>query len=236
MKRLIAGSFAFVVVLILVAASPIMNIRVVAVNGNERFSSAEILRSAGFEDNTNIFAFSTRRAKEGLYNNTYIKQVSISRDFLSRSLEINIVERRLSGYVRFRDNTYLFIDRDGMVLEARTSFVERHPVIEGLRFGEFTIGEYLEVENISALEIMMELSYLFEKFDIHQDIIRIDLSREDEIHFYYGNINIQMGSRNDLDLKMLKMMAILPSLADYKHIGGFLYMQNPLMPRFSLLS
>lgn len=236
MKKIIAGSFAFIIVMVLVAASPIMNIRAVYVNGNDRFSSAEILRNTGFTENTNIFAFNTRQARESLYTSTYIKYVNIGRNYFARSLEINIVERQLSGYVRFRDNTYLFIDRDGMVLESRTSFTERLPVIEGLRFSEFTVGEYLEVENYDALESMLVLAYLFEKYDIHQDIIRIDLSRENEIHFYYGNINIQMGSRRDLDLKIRKMMAILPELETYKHIGGFLHMQDPLMPRFSLLS
>ena len=236
MKKIIAGLFAFVIVLVLIAASPVMNIRNVTVNGNERFSSAEILRSAGIEEGTNIFAFNTRRAKEYLYNNTYIRSIDIVRNYFERSLEINIVERQLRGYVRFRDNTYLFIDRDGMVLESRTSFTERHPVIEGLRFNEFTVGQYLNVENYDALESMLILSELFEEFDIHQDIIRIDLSRENEIHFYYGNINIQMGSRRDLDLKIRKMMAILPELEAYKHIGGFLHMQDPLRPRFSLLS
>jgi len=92
------------------------------------------------------------------------------------------------------------------------------------------------VENDDAFETMLVLSYLFKRYDIHQDIIRIDLSRDNDIHFYYGNINIQMGSRQDLDFKIRKMMAILPELEAYKHIGGFLHMQDPLMPRFSLLS
>ena len=236
MKKIVAGLFAFVIVLVLIAASPVMNIRTVTVNGNERFSSAEILRSAGFEEGTNIFAFNTRLARESLHNNTYIRYVNIVKNYLERSLEINIVERQLSGYVRFRDNTYLFIDRDGMVLESRTSFTERHPVIEGLRFNEFTVGQYLAVENYDALEIMLKLSELFYEFDIYQDVIRIDLSRENEIHFYYGNINIQLGSSRDLELKIKTMMAILPELEAYKHIGGFLHMQDPLRPRFSLLS
>jgi len=236
MKKVLAGLFASIIVLILIAASPVMNISNVYVSGNESFSAAGIKRDAGFSEGTNIFAFNIRQATESLYENTYIKYVEISKNYFARSLTIEIVERQLSGYVRFRDNTYLFIDAYGMVLESRTSFTERHPVIDGLRFSEFTVGEYLVVENDSVLETMLLLSYLFRRYDIYQDIIRIDLSREDDIHFYYANINIQMGSRRDLDLKIRKMMAILPELETYKHIGGFLHMQDPLRPRFSLLS
>ena len=236
LKKIISLALAFIMVLVLIAVSPVMGIQSISINGNYRLTSAQILSSSGLSEGANIFAANSVAAKENLYSNPYIRQVDIVKSYHNRSITINITERQLSGYVRFRDNTYLFIDRDGMVLEARTSFTERHPVIEGLRFSEFSIGSYLDVENYGALENMLILSELFEEHNIHQDIIRIDLSREDEIHFYYGNINIQMGSNRDLDLKIRKMMAILPELEAYKHIGGFLHMQDPLMPRFSLLS
>ena len=236
MKKIIVVIIAFIIVLVFVAASPVMNIESAYVVGNERFTQAEILRKADFSESTNIFAFNTRQTIENLYANAYIKQVDIVKNYFARTITIEVVERQLIGYVRFRDNTYLFVDAEGMVLESRTSFTERHPVIEGLRFSEFSVGEYLVVENEDALETMTMLSYLFKRYDIYQDIIRIDLSREGNIHFYYGNINIQMGSMQDLDLKIRKMMAILPELEAYKHIGGFLHMQDPLMPRFSLLS
>lgn len=236
MRKIFAVSFAFVIVVVLVMASPVMNIKTIAISGNERISNQEILTSAGLLENTNIFSFRTVAAIESLYRNTYIKHVDINRDFRGRALEINIVERQLSAYVKFRDNTYLFVDVEGMVLESRTAFTERYPVVEGLKFSEFTVGEYLEVENPDALNSMLLLSRLFDEFDIADDIIRIDLSRDNEIHFYYGNINIQMGSRQDLALKIKTMMEILPTLESYKHIGGFLYMQDPLRPRFSLLS
>jgi len=235
-KKILAILCASVIILVLAAASPLMDIRTITVNGNEKFSSGEIIRMAEISERTNIFALRTSQIKENLYKNTYIKHVNIVRDYGNRSLEINIIERQLRGYVRFRDNTYLFIDGDGMVLESRTAFTERHPVIEGLRFTEFTVGEYLQVENRNAFEIMLILSFLFEEFDIAQDIIRVNLSIEDEIHFYYGNINIQMGSRHNLDFKIMTMMEILPTLEDYKHIGGFLFLQDPLRARFSLLS
>ncbi|MCL2565831.1 MAG: FtsQ-type POTRA domain-containing protein [Defluviitaleaceae bacterium] len=236
MKKFFVAICAFIAMLALIAASPLMNIRVITINGNEKFSNQEIIRMAEIGENTNIFALRTSAVKENLYKNTYIKYVNIVRDYRNLNLEINIVERQLRGYVRFRDNTYLFIDRFGMVLESRTAFTERHPVIEGLRFSEFNLGEYLVVENTNAFDTMLILSHLFEHFDIAQDIIRVNLSTDDEIHFYYGNINIQMGSLHNMELKIMTMMEILPTLEEYRHIGGFLHLQDPLRPRFSLLS
>jgi len=235
-KKIIAAAVAVVIVAALFMASPIMNVREIILNGNFEISRAQILEDAGLLEDINIFALRPALIRENLSRNTYIKQVDIVRDFRQRSLEITVVERKLSAYVRFRDNTYLFIDSFGMVLESRTAFIERHPVVEGLLFSEFTVGEYLEVENRDAFYSMLALSVLFEAYDIAQDIIRIDLSRDSQIHFYYGNINIQLGSRQDLDLKIRTMMEILPMLESYKHVGGFLFMQDPLRPRFSLLS
>jgi len=232
MKKVYAAIAAIVIVFVLIMASPVMYIQEILVSGNEKFSSKEILDMAGYEDNLNIFAFSAAKAQEELYKNTYIKHADIKKDYMQRILNINIVERNLSGYIKFDDGTYLYIDKEGMVLECRTSFTERRPVIEGLRFTEFTLGDYLDLNNKEAFDTLVNLSHLFEKFEIEHDIIRVDLSRSDEIHFYFGNIDIQMGSKADLDLKVRTVKAILPELEEYKGIGGLLYMQNPLEPMF----
>ena len=233
MRKLPAAIAAIVIIFVAIMASPVMNIRETYVSGNEKLSSREILELAGFEGNVNIFAFSEAMAEEGLYGNTYIKHVDIKKNYTQRSIAIDIVERSLSGYIKFDDNTYLYIDKEGMVLECRTSFTERRPVIEGLGFAEFTLGAYLELDNAEIFDTLVNLSHLFEKFEIEHDIIRVDLARSDEIHFYYGSIDIQMGSKMDLDLKVRTVKEILPTLEEYKEIGGILNMKNPLEPMFS---
>ena len=236
MKKLYAAVAAFVIVFVAIMASPVMNIKETVVSGNEKFSSSEILELAGFAGNVNIFAFSTAKAEEGLYKNTYIKNVDIKKDYAGRILMLDIVERNLSGYIRFDDNTYLYIDKEGMVLECRTSFTERRPVIEGLAFTEFTLGDYLELSNTEIFDTLVNLSHLFEKFEIEHDIIRVDLADSSDIHFYYSNIDIQMGSKKDLDLKVRTVKEILPTLEEYKDVGGVLDMKDPLNPMFRFIS
>jgi len=236
MKKLSVAISVIVVIFVLIMASPVMSVKETVVLGNKKFSSSEILEQAGFENNVNIFAFSPVAAEEGLYKNTYIKHVNIKKDYMKRILTVEVIERNLSGYIKFDGNTYLYIDKEGMVLECRTSFTERRPVIEGLAFTEFTLGDYLKLDNTEAFDTLVNLSNLFEKFEIEHDIIRVDLSRADEIHFYFGNIDIQMGSKMDLDLKVRTVKEILPTLEEYKDIGGILYMQNPLEPLFKFFS
>ena len=236
MKKLYVCIAAIAIMFVAIMASPVMNIREVIVSGNEKFSSSEICQQVGIGNSLgndeNIFAFSVAKAEENLYKNTYIKHVDIKKDYANRVLTLDIVERNLSGYIKFDDNTYLFIDKEGMVLECRTSFTERRPVIEGLRFTEFTLGDYIKLDNTEMFDTLVNFSHLFEKFEIEHDIIRVDLARSEDIHFYYGNIDIQMGSKMDLDLKVRTVKNILPTLEVYKDIGGVLEMQDPLNPLF----
>jgi hypothetical protein len=118
------------------------------------------------------------------------------------------------------------VDKEGMVLECRTYYTDRLPIIEGLEFTEFTVGEHLPLNNAAVFDTLVLISHLFEKFGIAHDIVSVDLQEPDDIHFRYGNIDILLGDTTDLDLKVSAIKEILPEIEDKKDTGGFLHVQN----------
>lgn len=217
----------FAVILVLIAISPIFSVQEIQIIGNNRLTNSEIIEIIEFDTGQNIFTLSPRAARNKLRQNPYIDTVEITRDFFSRTVEVNLVERVVRGYVEHGTNNFLYIDREGRVLEIRSYMTERLPVIIGLRpIGGFVLGEPLNVENTGAFNIMLTLTALFEKYEIDQDIVRVVLTDENDINFFYHRINVRLGNNQDLDMKLRTLKEILPTLEAYKLIGGRLFLEN----------
>lgn len=213
-----------IISIIIFLSSPLFNIRIININNNDVVTETQIINMIG--DTNNMLAFSKRNAKNAIYKNPYIESVSISKDYINREINIEIVERVTIGYIQFNQDTFLFIDQEGRVLEVNSYFTRPLPIVVGLDFSEFTLGEILEIENEDAFYIVSTLAYLFDIYDIEQDIVRVDVTDAQNIHFYYGQIAINIGTVDDIDKKVRIVNSILPELIHWKDIGGNLDVTN----------
>lgn len=207
-----------IICIIVFLSSPLFNIRAININNNDVVTETQIINMIG--DTNNMLAFSKRNAINSIYNSPYIESVSISKDYINREIYIDIVERVTIGYIQFSQDIFLFIDKEGRVLEVNSFFTKPLPIVVGLNFSEFTLGEILEIENEDAFYIVSTLAYLFDIYNIEQDIVRVDVSDPQNIHFYYGQIAINMGNVEDIDKKVRIVNSILPEIIHWKNIGG----------------
>lgn len=224
--------------IVIILISPVMGIKEIYVEGNEKYSQGEICKMLSVSKGNNLLAFSSRKMIKEMKKNPYIKEISVNKNYLNRTLEITVSERKISGYVKYNSSAYLYVDNEGRVLEVNSFFEERHPIVEGLEFSEFIVGEILTVNNKDAFKTMVNLSVLFEKFNIEHDVISVDVSDSKNIHFYYGKIDIILGTSDELDLKVRKMQGVINKIdeLDLKETGGFLYLDDPTNPpRFKFL-
>ena len=98
--------------------------------------------------------------------------------------------------------SYLYINDYGRILDTQKTFKKQLPVVEGLKFNQFTLGEVLQVDNPSAFDTVVQLSKLFEKDQLLNTIVRVDVSDENDIHFYVGKIDVEFGSFDDANKKI----------------------------------
>lgn len=215
----------FLAVSLGIMLSPIFGVSDVQIDGLNRLTEDWIKKTASAETGQNIFLFHKSKAIKALKENPYVKDAYIEKQYPD-TLIIQIKERELSGYVKYLENTYLYIDEKGVVLEVAPSFTEQLPVVEGLEFQEFTFGKTLEVNNSSAFNVVVTLAKLFKKYNLESQVIRVNVSDVSDIHLYAGKLDIAFGDIQNSDEKVRWIIAILEKLPD-PDIAGTVDISNP---------
>lgn len=232
-KILVAVSVISVLI-IGVLLCPYFYIKTINVMGNGIVSRDEILSASSLTDgDTNLYAFNSFSAENNLLKNPYIESVHFSRHFPD-TLDIIIKERKPCGYIPYT-NTFLFMDNEGRILDAKPSYTQPLPVVYGLDFTNFSLGEKLVVSDPEKLQTVVDLSKLMELYSITENVVRVDVSKADDIHLYVNKIDVVIGEFTDVNWKIGALSEIIKKLSpDDK---GILDISSPdKIPAFTYLT
>ncbi|MCL1996080.1 MAG: FtsQ-type POTRA domain-containing protein [Defluviitaleaceae bacterium] len=174
------------------------------------------------DQHPNIFAFNRRQAVAAIAQSPAVYRVTISKSYINRQININITERRTVGYVRFSQSQYLQVDNTGLVLSVANYRSLPRPIVAGLDFTTFMVGERLEVAGHGVFQTMATMAGIFLAYDIDMDALYIDITDPSNLRLNYGNIIISLGPPQDLEEKIRILIPILPELALFRTIGGHL--------------
>jgi len=218
---LVLGGLAALCLLVLL--SPVFGIAKISVTGNGKVTEADLLSAAGVKQGDNLFSFNAGKAdKNVLKNLSYVDSVTFKKVW-PNELDISIVERKVSGYVKYMNGSYLYIDENGRVLEVSGSFTENLPVVVGLKFTKFSVGDLLQVDNKTSFSTLVVLTKLFDKYNMQDfSLSQVDVTDSQSIHLYVYNIDVEFGSVADADQKMATLQAALNNMPDLTHIRGVL--------------
>ena len=205
---------------------PVFLISDIEITGNIRLTDEYVKQAMNIRDGESIFFWNAPMARRQLMENHYVDRLDIDIDYRSRHVTVKIRERILSGYVEHVDGIFLYIDERGRVLETATSFTERLPVVVGLEFSQFTIGEILKVDNPISFDLVVTLAQLFNKYQVSSDIIKIDVSNPDDIYLYIGKIVVEFGCISGAEEKIRMVMAIMEEYLNDIGESGFLNIRD----------
>jgi cell division septal protein FtsQ len=197
---------------IILMVSPVFQVKNIIITGNYRVTEQEIIRLAGLQYEGNIFAFSKRRASKNIMQNLFVEDVEITTSILRREIKILIDERVLRGYIEHAHGMYLHIDENGRVLDNKTYYTQDLPIIVGLQFESFQVGEVLEVNNPKSFETIVLLNELLAIHDMGSHIVRINVEEPNEITMYVDNVFIRFGSMDDAEEKILILKAVMENM------------------------
>ncbi|MDR3239737.1 MAG: FtsQ-type POTRA domain-containing protein [Clostridiales bacterium] len=214
---------------ILTALSPLFRIRNIEITGNQALSEEMVLQALGLTKSVNILFYNTRSAVRNIQKNQFLEKITL-RKIPPSTISVNIQERQVCGYVPYM-GSYLFIDKDGRVIHISSSFQEELPLVVGLRFSGFHLGELLEVNNQDAFDIIVILTRLFQKYELDDQMIgKMDVSDVNDVHLTAYNIDVAIGGLEDADAKIRTLKEIilhqLPNAPrvkgslDIREIGG----------------
>ena len=219
---ILMGIALLIFIVMLLMLSPWLNIKNIEINGLETLEKADIIRQIKLDKTTNILSFNNFIVKRRLKNNYYIESVKLTKK-LPDTVTIDITERQIVGYVPYI-NDYMYIDESGMVVDIKSSYTEPLPIIYGLNFDSFTIGKKLKTDNDEAFSIVMEITNAIKDKEDLKQILKIDISNLEDIHLYMENLDIILGNREGLNIKINTLNEIVKNFKKEKK--GFLYIDD----------
>ncbi len=192
------------------------------ITGCDYYSEEEItdkFQQSVLDENTIIFYIKYK----------FFKSVSIpfvdgfDMDFISRNkIHINIYEKAMISCIKYMGE-YLYLDKDGTIVETSTEKIKSIPLVTGLNFKEMNLHEELNVEDSSVFDTILAISLLIQRYEL--DIDKIFFNYNYEVTLYSGKVKILLGKRDYYDTQIADLTNILP-MAKEKNIKGVLDMQS----------
>lgn len=199
--------------------SSLFNIKTINVIGNNRVSQQEIIRLSGLNYQQNIFRINTKETMKNIFQSPYVEKIKIKRG-LPNIINIDIIEREplvLVPYV----GSYLFVDSQGIVVEINSSIEKMQlPIIKGLKFNTFKLGEEIKVDDKLQLTSVIKLINEIKKAGINQEIAEIDAGNILSLKLKTkSGIKVNLGDDSNINKKIPLAKAILQDLNNKKLKG-----------------
>jgi len=220
---MIICTFSFALVLFLF--SPFFNANDIVITGNNIVSEAEIRERMDISSTTNLLFYNQTAARCHLMENHYIAEVTFTRSLPGR-LYIHVWERRLAAYIEQSPGTFLYIDDQGRVLEVRSTTSQALPIIEGLSFTRFALGEILDVPDSAAFNIVTQYSQLLYRHGLASRVTHINVSDTANTRILFGYVEFNVGGLRDSETKVRIIAGILDEMPEPELARGFVDLRD----------
>lgn len=226
--------------IILLALSPIFNIKIIEVDGGQHYNKTEIIKATnliigenGFKTigNSigNLITFRYGLEEKNLIKKfPYFKSVSV-KFILPDKIKISIAQRQPIAYINYNGN-FLLIDNEAYVVDkVASNKLTKIPEIKGMKFQDFKLGQVLDVQDKQSISIFNKVyngiidSDKTDNYKVFKELNYIDVSDFQRIIVYIDSrVRVNLGDIEDLDYRIDFMKKSL--LAMTKGDKGFLDM------------
>ena len=129
------------------------------------------------------------------------------------TVRISVYEKAVAGYIRYLGR-YLYFDRDGIIVESSMEETEGIPLVMGLSFDHAVLHEELPVSNREVFSEILNVTKLLTKYELKVD--RIFFDSDYRLYLYFGDVEVYVGSNDNIDEKIIALQYILPNLEEKK--------------------
>lgn len=213
---------AVTVFLLLAIAAGICSIKVqnITVTGNEKYTDEELVNL--------VFPDQARRSTVLCYLREHFgkhEKIPFVEDYRLvikglTSAEIIVYEKSVVGYVSYM-SSYMYFDKDGIIVESANKQLSGIPWITGLKFGHIVLYQKLPVESDRIFEEILNLTQVLSIYGLSVD--KIQYNSLGEANLYMGEIEVILGSNEGLNGKIAELKDMLPQLEGR---SGTLYLDN----------
>lgn len=195
-------------------------VQTVNVSGNTYYSDEEIqdmVMNGMFSHNSLFLGF--KYHDKSITDIPFIEKITI--DIKSAdTIDIHVYEKALAGCISYLES-YMYFDREGIIVESSSQLLEGVPVVRGLKYDSVVILKPLPVEDDAVFAEILDLTQLLSKYNLQADQMYFDSVYN--VYLYFDNIEVAMGSKKNIDEKVIQLPYILPSLEGKK---GTLHLED----------
>lgn len=200
---------AVIAVLLLVMAALSVQVKDITVTGNKRYSDEQIIAIL-FPDNvsrnTGVCYLKNRfREHEKI---PFVEDYKLVFQGLSK-VEIILYEKSVVGYVSYM-SSYMYFDKDGIIVESANRKLPGIPWITGLKFGHIVLYQKLPIESQTVFDEILNLTQILSVYSMEVD--RIQYNSFGEAVLYMGEIEVILGDNRSLNGKIAELNDMLPQL------------------------
>ena len=199
-SKFIIGFLLLVIAIAGVLFSPLFAVKEIHSQGAEHFTTTELAEKISLSHGDNLILFGKGRAGKILEQDPYIAEAKLKAE-LPDTMVIQVKERKARGYVPYM-GAYLYIDEEGRVLETQNAYHDALPIVTGLKFDSFLLGEVLPVENKESLLVVLQMSQLMKKYNLLNLVVEIDVTDPKSVYAYINKVEIRLGDMKDADQKI----------------------------------
>ncbi len=135
-------------------------------------------------------------------------------------VRIVVFEKSVVGYVSYM-SSYMYFDKDGIIVESSVEQLPGIPWITGMEFGHIVLHQPLPVVNQSIFDQILNLTQVLSVNGVQVDKINYNSFLEAELTI--GEINVELGNDENLNGKVSELSDILPELTG---LSGTLYLDS----------
>lgn len=192
----------------------------VMVEGNIHYSTDQITEMVMNSDFSNNSVFlSMQYHNKSITDVPFVERIDVS--VVDRqTVKITVYEKALAGYVQYL-GSYMYFDKDGIVVESSNVLTPGIPEVSGLQFNHVVLHEALPVENDAIFQEILNITNLLNKHGLSATKIQFDSLYDVSLHF--GKVRVIMGEDADMDQIIMHLTGILPHLEGK---SGVLHMEN----------
>lgn len=197
-----------------------VNITTITITGNKKYSAEQIeeLLFDGQWGKNSLYSYYQSQFKPH-------KQIPFIEDYEivfqnPVSVEIIVYEKSVVGYVSYM-SSYMYFDKDGIIVESANEALPGVPLITGLKFGQIVLYQKLPLEKEEILQEILNLTQILTIN--HLQVDRIQYGRYGEITLYMKGIEVLLGSGGNLNGKVAELKDMLPQL---EGVSGILHLED----------
>lgn len=183
----------------------------ITVEGNEYYTEQEIIDKIVTKPTDRFTLLLYLRCRyQDLPRIPFVEKVNVEMTD-KNSVKITVYEKIITGCVKIM-GSYLYFDKDGIVVESSAERREEIPIVTGLSYDKIVLYEELKVQKSEMFTTILNLTRLIGKYELEVD--EIHFNSDMEVTLKCGNIKVRLGKKEMYDEPVSALVTILPKAVE----------------------